>query len=613
MPSVRQKRIRSCPAEKVLIAGLFSHLSPPTFHYHLSIINHLLMNKQEKTIAILLGLCLAGWLWYSVTEQKKAAEAVREAMSSQSAAQQVQSVSVGRETKKKAEDAEVSERETVKMAYVKPEKLVTLSNAQEVVVLSTHGASVKSVTLLDYAQKCGVVSAENPAVVLDFASAPALAAEGDFEIVGQGEDFVCFRNAGMTRHIRLSGGYRLEVEEESVSSALPSRLPIGVMSMGGGANDLLSIDSWAMDAKGGRVIHHGEEEPLESYLVATTGGCSGKKSAVGIPETSEVSVPGACTWVAVKNRFFVTAVCGMSEQAVDFRASVTRDVKASDYVLKNVSADVGMAKDAKSRKYTFFAGPKKQSLLWDLGMRDVMEFGMWRWVCYPMVWVLNLFHSWVPSFGIGIILLTILVRLVFWPLTHKSTVSMRRMSEIQPKMKEIREKFKDNPQRLQQETWALYRDNKVNPLASCLPMLVQIPVFIALFTVLRSAVELRYAPFLWIADLSEPENLFPGFFPFGGLNILPILMAVTMGLQSALTPSTGDKQQQRMMMIMMPIMMLVMFYSFPSALSLYWTLSQVLSIVQMWYIRKRYTPPAPAAATDTVEAVVTRQMRRHGN
>jgi YidC/Oxa1 family membrane protein insertase len=245
-------------------------------------------------------------------------------------------------------------------------------------------------------------------------------------------------------------------------------------------------------------------------------------------------------------------------------------------------------------------------------MRDVMEFGMWRWVCYPLVWVLNLFHSWIPRFGIGIILLTVLVRLVFWPLTHKSTVSMRRMSEIQPKMKELREKFKDNPQRLQQETWALYRDNKVNPMASCLPMLVQIPVFIALFTVLRSAVELRYAPFLWISDLSEPENLFPGVFPFGGLNILPILMAVTMGLQSALTPSTGDKQQQRMMMVMMPVMMLVMFYSFPSALSLYWTLSQVLSIVQMWYIRKRYTPPVPAASADTIEAsVVTRQMRRH--
>lgn len=575
------------------------------------------MNKQEKTIAILLGLCLAGWLWYSVTEQKKAAEAAREAMAAQAVAQTQSATNIVKAddvAARPAESVKSVEQQVKKIAYLKPEKTVTLSNAQEVVVLSTHGASVKSVKLLGYARDCGEISDTNPPVVLDFASAPALAAEGDFEIVGQGEDFVCFRSANMTRRVRLAGNYRLEVEEEALSSSvLPAGLSIGAMSMGGGANDLLSIDSWVPDSKGGRVIHHGEEDPLESYLVATSGGCSGKKSAAGLPETSEVSVPGACTWVAVKNRFFVTAVCGMSEAATDFKASITRDAAASDYVLKNVSATVGMAKDAKTRKYTFFAGPKKQSLLWDLGMRDVMEFGMWRWVCYPLVWVLNLFHSWIPSFGIGIILLTVLVRLVFWPLTHKSTVSMRRMSEIQPKMKEIREKFKDNPQRLQQETWALYRDNKVNPMASCLPMLVQIPVFIALFTVLRSAVELRYAPFLWIADLSEPENLFPGIFPFGGLNILPILMAVTMGLQSALTPSTGDKQQQRMMMIMMPIMMLVMFYSFPSALSLYWTLSQVLSIVQMWYIRKRYTPPVSAAAVDTVDAtVVTRQMRRHG-
>ena len=570
------------------------------------------MNKQEKIISILLGLCLAGWLWHSVTEQKKAAEAAREAMVAEGAAQQVKTVVESNTQEAVPAKASASEnvQKTEKIAYLKPEKLITLSNAQEVVVFSTRGASVKSVTLLDYAQKCGKVSAENPAVVLDFASAPALATEGDFEISGQGDDFVCFRNASMTRRIKLADGYRIEVEEES-AAALPARLPVGVMSMGGGANDLLSIDSWVSDAKGGRVIHHGEEEPLESYLVAATGGCSGKKSAAGLPETSEVSVPGACTWIAVKNRFFVAALCNMSEKATDFKASVTRDMNSSDYVLKDVSATLGMAKDSKTRKYTFFAGPKKQSLLWDLGMKDVMEFGMWRWVCYPLVWILNVFHSWIPSFGIGIILLTVLVRLVFWPLTHKSTVSMRRMSEIQPKMKEIREKFKDNPQRLQQETWALYRDNKVNPMAGCLPMLVQIPVFIALFTVLRSAVELRYAPFLWIADLSEPENLFPGIFPFGGLNILPILMAVTMGLQSALTPSTGDKQQQRMMMVMMPIMMLVMFYSFPSALSLYWTLSQVLSIVQMWYIRKRYTPVVSAAA-DTVDAVVTRQMRRHG-
>ena len=153
----------------------------------------------------------------------------------------------------------------------------------------------------------------------------------------------------------------------------------------------------------------------------------------------------------------------------------------------------------------------------------------------------------------------------------------------------------------------------MNPMSSCLPMLIQIPVFIALFNVLRSAVELRYAPFLWIADLSEPEGLFAAYLPFGGLNVLPILMALTTGLQSAFTPSTGDKSQQRMMMVFMPVMMLVMFYSFPSALSLYWFLSNLFSIGQMWIIRRQTAQKTEALMPEVIDPPQpTRQMRRHG-
>jgi YidC/Oxa1 family membrane protein insertase len=139
-------------------------------------------------------------------------------------------------------------------------------------------------------------------------------------------------------------------------------------------------------------------------------------------------------------------------------------------------------------------------------------------------------------------------------------------------------------------------------------------VFIALFNVLRSAVELRYAPFLWIGDLSEPEGLFASWFPFGGLNILPILMAVSTGLQSAFTPSAGDKNQQRMMMVFMPLMMLFMFYSFPSALSLYWFLSNLFSIVQMWIIRRQTAAKSNDAVItpEVIDPPMTRQMRRHG-
>ena len=388
------------------------------------------------------------------------------------------------------------------------------------------------------------------------------------------------------------------------------------LAMGSSKNDLLSVDSLdAYNEKGKpEVLHHCEgDSPLKAYLVGgLSGGCSGSSSAVGLPEKIKTGVADEQKWVAVKNRFFVSALASSDAVMSGFDAEIARDMNSANYRPKSVVVRAKFRDAVVSRTTTFYVGPKKQSLLWDLGMRDVMEFGMWRWLCYPLVWVLNLFNDWIPNYGVAIILLTILVRLVFWPLTHKSTVGMKKLQEIQPLMKEIQAKFKDNPQRMQQETWALYREHKVNPMSSCLPMLIQIPVFIALFNVLRSAVELRYAPFLWISDLSEPEALFSSWFPFGGLNLLPILMAVSTGLQSAFTPSTGDKNQQRMMMVFMPLMMLVMFYSFPSALSLYWFLSNLFSIVQMWLIRRQTAAKQEVLVPEVIDPPQTRQMRRHG-
>ena len=187
----------------------------------------------------------------------------------------------------------------------------------------------------------------------------------------------------------------------------------------------------------------------------------------------------------------------------------------------------------------------------------------------------------LPNYGVAIIILTILVKIVFWPLTHKSTESSKKMQKLQPLIAELKEKHKDAPQKMQQAQMALYKEHGVNPLASCLPMLVQLPIFIALFTVLRSSIELRFASFLWIADLSEPEGLLDGMIPLiGSLNILPIVMTGTMIIQQQLTPTAGDPQQKKMMM-MMPAMMLLFFYNMASALVLYWSVSQCLSIAQL--------------------------------
>ena len=576
------------------------------------------MNKTEKIICILLGGVLAWYLFTQKPAQRQSAAemepaaAKQESPAPQSAAPAAHDA-VASTTPKAADAAEAA----VEALPTVPEKIYTLENDELKLDVSSWGAVVKKAVLKKYARDEGELGEKNPPVEFSFASSPLGALGGKiqpFDLESQSSNTLSFASGGVKRKVTLGENY-LVTFEDSIPGSSKTTLSLGEMKMGASKNDLLSVDSWLLDDKGGKVIHHCEgDSPLKGYLAGgVAGGCSGSKNAAGLPDSATVAYPGRQTWVALKNRFFVTALVSTTAINNGFTANVGRDLTSSVYRPDCVSARVSIdATGLDTIKSIFFVGPKKQSLLWDLGMKDVMEFGMWRWICYPILWVLNVFNDLIPNYGVAIILLTILVRLVFWPLTHKSTVGMKKMQEIQPLMKKLQEQYKDNPQRLQQETFALYREHKVNPMSSCLPMLIQIPVFIALFNVLRSAVELRYAPFLWIGDLSQPEGLFSSWFPFGGLNILPILMALTMGLQSALTPSAGDKNQQKMMTVFMPVMMLVMFYSFPSALSLYWTLSQAVSIVQMWLIKR--ATEAQRAATGGVEVldpIETRQMRRH--
>ena len=579
------------------------------------------MNKTEKIICLLLGVVLAWYVWNEMgrakERQKYLAEQAAIAATNVTAEAAAPQPSAP-EAAASANSGTNAAAEPAPALPATPEKIVVLESDDVKLELSTWGAVVKKVTLKKYAKDRGEISDENPPVVFDFSDSPlgAGASVEAYDVAEEKPGSVKFACGAKSRVISLGADYRITLEDDGIGGPLS----LGLMRMGDSKNDLLSVDSWAMDAGKGKegVLHHCEgDSPLKGYLIGgLSGGCSGSKSAEGMPERTAVPFPGAQKWVAVKNRFFVTALCSSTAANTGFETTVVRDMSAANYRPASVSARVSLADGAEKRTSVFYVGPKKQSFLWDLGMKDVMEFGMWRWLCYPLVWVLNFFNNLIPNYGIAIILLTILVRLLFWPLTHKSTVGMKKMQELQPKMKEIQAKFKDNPQRLQQETWALYREAKVNPMSSCLPMLIQIPVFIALFNVLRSAVELRYAPFLWIGDLSEPEGLFASWFPFGGLNILPILMAVSTGLQSAFTPSAGDKNQQKMMMIFMPLMMLFMFYSFPSALSLYWFLSNLFSIVQMWIIRRQTAAKAPAKGEvlmgEVIDPPVTRQMRRHG-
>jgi YidC/Oxa1 family membrane protein insertase len=234
-----------------------------------------------------------------------------------------------------------------------------------------------------------------------------------------------------------------------------------------------------------------------------------------------------------------------------------------------------------------YAGPQEQEKLEKIapGLDLTIDYGILTVIAVPLFWVLGLFHQWTGNWGIAIILLTILIKLLFYPLSAASYRSMAKMRVIAPKLQRLKDQYGDDRQRLQQAMMDMYKTEKINPLGGCMPILVQIPVFIALYWVLLASVELRHQPFmLWIKDLAAPDTLFGVWFgmPIG---LLPILMAATMWIQTKLNPEPPDPVQAKVMKIM-PIVFSVFFFFFPAGLVLYWLVNNVLSIAQQWQITR---------------------------
>jgi YidC/Oxa1 family membrane protein insertase len=246
--------------------------------------------------------------------------------------------------------------------------------------------------------------------------------------------------------------------------------------------------------------------------------------------------------------------------------------------------------------FSLFMGPKSLKLLSSYGnnLKKAINFGWFDILAKPCLMGMNLIHGLIPNYGIAIMLLTLLIKLIFWPLGTKSYRSMNDMKKLQPLMMEMREKYKGDKQRMNQEVMGLYKTYKVNPMSGCLPMIVQMPIFFALYRMLYQAIELRHAPFMWwINDLSAPDRLFHFDFaiPFMqapyGIPVLTIIMGATMFLQQKMSPSTGDPTQAKMMMLM-PLFMTFIFINFPAGLVLYWLVNNVLSIGQQYYIQKKF-------------------------
>ncbi len=248
-----------------------------------------------------------------------------------------------------------------------------------------------------------------------------------------------------------------------------------------------------------------------------------------------------------------------------------------------------------SSQFTLYLGPRDLDVLKKMGksLDKAINYGFFDIIAKPLHYCLRFFYKYVHNYGVSIIILTILIKIIFWPLTHKSYKSMKEMQKLQPIMAKIREKYKNNKEQMQKELMGLYKTYKVNPMGGCLPMLIQIPVFFALYRILGNSIELRHAPFiLWIKDLSAPDRLFN--FPFSipfmsppyGIPVLTLLMGASMFIQQKMTPTPGDPSQAKVMMFL-PIIFTVMFINFPSGLVLYWLTNNILSIGQQYRIKKR--------------------------
>lgn len=283
-------------------------------------------------------------------------------------------------------------------------------------------------------------------------------------------------------------------------------------------------------------------------------------------------------WAGFESKYFIASIIPQNPTltslslSVDTQNMVSVSLKGTQNIIP--PGQIG------SFSYSLYLGPKEHDILKSqgVGLENAIDFGSWmKWLAMPCLVSIKFLNSYVSNYGIAIIILTLLIKIVFWPLGNKSYKSMKEMQKLQPKIAEIREKYKNDKTKLSQATMDLYKTHKVNPLGGCLPMVIQIPVFFGLYKALMYSIELRHAPFYWwIQDLSAKDPYY----------ITPIIMGATMFIQQKMSPPMGDPMQAKLMLLM-PVVFTFLFLSFPSGLVLYWLFQNILSIGQQYYINKR--------------------------
>jgi len=318
-----------------------------------------------------------------------------------------------------------------------------------------------------------------------------------------------------------------------------------------------------------------------------------KLEEVKVKKLKDKLFSGQISWIAYEEPYFMTAIINEKDQKATAKGTTLPDGEIRiSYMTPSLNL---RPHQMTAENLALYLGPRDLYVLKALGrkLEKAINFGWFDIIAKPLLVTLRFFNKHLGNYGLSIILLTIIIKILFWPLTHKSYQSMKEMRKLQPMMAKIREKYKGNKQEMQKQLMGLYKTYKINPMGGCLPMVIQIPVFFALFRVLPNSIELRHAPFvLWIKDLSAPDRLFsfpfqiPFMTPPYGVPVLTLIMGASMFIQQKMTPTPGDPAQAKMMMLL-PIVFTFLFINFPSGLVLYWLVNNTLSIAQQYRISRQ--------------------------
>ena len=600
---------------------------------------------MDKTGIIVISLCGALLVWWFV-EQKKVAD-----QQAQYAATHPVAVAAAAGTNLTPAMTPMNTAPTPVMVFDTnaPEQTLMLTNGRARYTFTSRGGGLKLIELLDYPQTVSARwkdSVTNAAAAVSALNArttvPALAILGDESLMGDG-NFTLTQTAGgvrmeksfpsglhLVKNFQLSSNFLINatVRIENTSS---QPLNLSAHEFVVGTATPMDVDDngqveGAMWFDGTTAV----DQPL-AWFAGAGMGCTR-----GTPKTEFRAGSGNVLWAAAHNQFF--AMVAMPPTNAPAQQIVARTVTLPRFqnvgTATNVAAPQGIqtalaypamtlsANSGFDRQIVFFAGPKEYRTLAQIGEQlnnhadQVMNFGsgfgsFWgvgTFFAKLLLSAMNGLHD-LTGFGYGltIVVITVLIKLMFWPLTAASTRSMKRMQALAPELAELKEKYKDDVQKLTSKQWELYKKNKVNPMSGCLPMVIQMPVFIGFFTMIRSAIELRGAHFLWVADLSKPDTLFmiqsvtfipiictPEGLPF---NLLPLLMGGSMLWQSHLTPpSPGMDPAQQKMMRWLPAMFILFLYNYSSGLALYWTVNNLLTVMQT-KLTKSNIPFTPVVTT----------------